>query len=110
MSTVNSQSTSPLPSDGAVAAAVADAEGPSPTRITNQPTRTSFLESYDNVFLLLIGFRLLNALTVQTFFQPDEYFQALEPAWQFAFGEGAGAWMTWVGNIPSSFTLPTGCS
>jgi phosphatidylinositol glycan class B len=49
-----------------------------------------------NVLLSLIAFRLVNALTIQTFFQPDEYFQALEPAWQWAFGEGAGAWITWV--------------
>ena len=49
-----------------------------------------------NILLFLIGFRLLNALTTRTFFQPDEYFQALEPAWQLAFGEDAGAWITWV--------------
>ncbi|KIX00315.1 uncharacterized protein Z518_10454 [Rhinocladiella mackenziei CBS 650.93] len=48
-----------------------------------------------NVFLFLIGFRLLNGLTLQTFFQPDEYFQALEPAWQLAFGKEGGAWITW---------------
>jgi hypothetical protein len=33
---------------------------------------------------------------VKTFFQPDEYFQSLEPAWQIAFGEDQGAWITWV--------------
>lgn len=54
-----------------------------------------------NVFLFLIAFRLVNALTVRTFFQPDEFFQSLEPAWQIAFGTGQdnkdqGAWMTWV--------------
>ena len=49
-----------------------------------------------NVLLFLIAIRLANALTVRTFFQPDEYFQALEPAWQWAFGPGAGAWITWV--------------
>jgi len=49
-----------------------------------------------NVLLILLGIRLLNALTVHTFFQPDEYFQALEPAWKLAFGEEAGAWITWV--------------
>jgi hypothetical protein len=50
-----------------------------------------------NILLLLLGFRLLNALTVRTFFQPDEYFQALEPAWLWAFGRDSGAWITWVG-------------
>ena len=49
-----------------------------------------------NVFLFLLAFRLLNALAVQTFFQPDEFFQSLEPAWQIAFGKDQGAWITWV--------------
>lgn len=41
--------------------------------------------------------RTLNALcTGRTFFQPDEYFQALEPAWNLAFGPHSGAWLTWV--------------
>ncbi|KAJ5889126.1 hypothetical protein N7504_009936 [Penicillium tannophilum] len=48
-----------------------------------------------NVLLFLIGFRLVNALTVRTFFQPDEFFQSLEPAWQVAFGKNQGAWITW---------------
>ncbi|BCR83238.1 putative glycosylphosphatidylinositol-alpha 1,2 mannosyltransferase [Aspergillus chevalieri] len=47
------------------------------------------------VFLSLIAFRLINALLVRTFFQPDEFFQSLEPAWQLAFGKDQGAWMTW---------------
>lgn len=46
---------------------------------------------------MLFGFRLLNALCLRTFFQPDEYYQALEPAWQIAFGLDSGPWMTWVG-------------
>jgi GPI mannosyltransferase 3 len=50
-----------------------------------------------DVVALLIGFRLVNALCVSTFFQPDEYFQALEPAWQIAFGSQSGSWITWVG-------------
>ena len=49
-----------------------------------------------NTLVFLIAFRILNALCVKTFFQPDEYFQSLEPAWQIAFGEGSGAWITWV--------------
>lgn len=49
-----------------------------------------------NVLLFLIGFRLVNALTVRTFFQPDEFFQSLEPAWQVAFGKNQGTWITWV--------------
>jgi phosphatidylinositol glycan class B len=48
-----------------------------------------------NILLFLIAFRLVNAFTVRTFFQPDEFFQSLEPAWQIAFGENQGAWITW---------------
>ncbi|KAL2878256.1 glycosylphosphatidylinositol anchor biosynthesis [Colletotrichum sp. CLE4] len=48
-----------------------------------------------SVFRSLLVIRLLNAWWVLTFFQPDEYFQALEPAWRMAFGEGSGAWITW---------------
>ncbi|RVD83495.1 uncharacterized protein DFL_007882 [Arthrobotrys flagrans] len=32
------------------------------------------------VFLIVLGIRLQNALTISTFFQPDEYFQSLEIA------------------------------
>ncbi|KAK4242401.1 hypothetical protein C8A03DRAFT_29331 [Achaetomium macrosporum] len=48
-----------------------------------------------DVLSLLLVFRFLNALCVRTFFQPDEYFQALEPAWSIAFGGNSGAWLTW---------------
>ncbi|PGH03926.1 phosphatidylinositol glycan, class B [Blastomyces parvus] len=48
-----------------------------------------------NILLFLIAFRALNALCVRTFFQPDEFFQSLEPAWQIAFGGESGAWITW---------------
>ncbi|GIZ44272.1 hypothetical protein CKM354_000747500 [Cercospora kikuchii] len=47
------------------------------------------------VFIALLIFRIINSQLVQTFFQPDEYFQALEPAWQIAFGPDSGAWITW---------------
>ncbi|KAI0180139.1 glycosyltransferase family 22 protein [Hypoxylon sp. FL1284] len=44
---------------------------------------------------VIFTIRLVNALCVRTFFQPDEYFQALEPAWRMVFGEDSGAWLTW---------------
>ncbi|KAH9876079.1 hypothetical protein J1614_003958 [Plenodomus biglobosus] len=47
------------------------------------------------VLPLLFAFRILNALTQRTFFQPDEFFQSLEPAWQLAFGTTSNAWITW---------------
>ena len=49
-----------------------------------------------DVLLFLIAYRILNTLSIRTFFQPDEYFQSLEPAWQMAFGANSGAWITWV--------------
>lgn len=49
-----------------------------------------------DILSVLLVFRLINALCVRTFFQPDEYFQALEPAWSIAFGANSGAWLTWV--------------
>lgn len=52
------------------------------------------------VLIGLVVLRLINALcTDRTFFQPDEYFQALEPAWNLAFGSNSGAWLTWVGTL-----------
>lgn len=53
------------------------------------------------IFVALLVARSVNALAVKTFFQPDEYFQSLEPAWQTAFGDGSGAWITWVRNVHS---------
>ncbi|KAL8931716.1 MAG: hypothetical protein Q9216_007099, partial [Gyalolechia sp. 2 TL-2023] len=48
-----------------------------------------------DILLFLIAFRILNALSIRTFFQPDEYYQSLEPAWEIAFGPDSGAWITW---------------
>lgn len=54
------------------------------------------LSSSRNALLFLLALRLLNAACLTTFFQPDEFYQSLEPAWQLAFGSDAGAWITWV--------------
>lgn len=53
-------------------------------------------QAANDIFVVLLVFRFINALCVRTFFQPDEYFQSLEPAWQMAFGNQSGAWITWV--------------
>lgn len=50
------------------------------------------------IFGFLLAWRITNALCIKTFFQPDEYFQSLEPAWKIAFGAESGAWITWVGD------------
>ncbi|OAA44766.1 GPI mannosyltransferase [Metarhizium rileyi] len=54
----------------------------------NDRNRPNFLRS-------IIIIRLINAWWIATFFQPDEYFQSLEPAWRLAFGPESGAWLTW---------------
>jgi hypothetical protein len=61
-----------------------------------------------DVLSLLFIFRFVNALCLRTFFQPDEYFQALEPAWSVAFGSEAGAWRTWVNENSELPLFPPG--
>ncbi|GAB7342094.1 hypothetical protein MBLNU457_g0370t1 [Dothideomycetes sp. NU457] len=65
-----------------------------PTPNTNSSPQHITLD-WQKVLLSLIAFRVCNALVIRTFFQPDEYFQSLEPAWQLAFGNDSGAWITW---------------
>jgi phosphatidylinositol glycan class B len=55
---------------------------PSPS---NTPSGTT-------LFLLALVFRLVNACITRTFFQPDEYYQALEPAHRLIFGTGYATW------------------
>lgn len=45
-----------------------------------------------SLFLGFILFRVLNVSVTQTFFQPDEYWQSLEPAHELAYGYG---YLTW---------------
>lgn len=58
-----------------------------------------------DTWLLLLVFRCINAALVWTFFQPDEYFQSLEPAWQMAFGSQSGAWITWASRYVLNVTF-----
>ncbi|RCK64927.1 GPI mannosyltransferase 3 [Candida viswanathii] len=55
-------------------------------------TTTSTRLSPVKLFIFIFAFRLLNSLTIQTFFQADEFFQALEPAHHFVYGYG---YLTW---------------
>ena len=64
-----------------------------------QKQRNESALSAVNVLYFLIAFRICNALLIRTFFQPDEYFQSLEPAWDVAFGPSSGAWITWVRRV-----------
>lgn len=60
------------------------------------PMKAPILKNQKWIFFALVAFRLFNSYFVQTSFQPDEYFQSLEPAWDIAFGPNSGAWLTWV--------------
>jgi hypothetical protein len=71
---------------------------PSGTGAPPQPPPNSYRDSTLGIFALLLAFRIVNALTLRTFFQPDEFFQSLEPAWQLAFGADSNAWITWVNS------------
>jgi phosphatidylinositol glycan class B len=83
----------PSTSDSAHATTAAQTGAPS-----RKPS-TSYRDSTLGVFVLLLAFRIVNALTLRTFFQPDEFFQSLEPAWQLAFGGASNAWITWVTSL-----------
>ncbi|KAG1754395.1 glycosyltransferase family 22 protein [Suillus lakei] len=48
---------------------------------------------------LALLLRVAVALSTQGFFQPDEYFQALEPAHHYVFGYGHLTW-EWVSPVP----------
>lgn len=61
------------------------------------------------LFSALYLFRIINGFALQTFFQPDEFFQSLEPAWEWAFGSLSGAWITWVRPISWSFSARQIC-
>ena len=69
----------------------------------SQSQRANAATSSRDILVFLVAFRILNALCIKTFFQPDEYFQSLEPAWRIAFGPDSGAWITWVWPYLSCF-------
>ncbi|TPX33207.1 hypothetical protein SmJEL517_g03891 [Synchytrium microbalum] len=55
-------------------------------------TKTTQLSSDQYLFLILVGYRIVNALVVRTYFDPDEYWQSVEVAHGLVFGYG---YMTW---------------
>lgn len=50
--------------------------------------------------------RILIALCTRTFFQPDEYFQSLEPAHHLVFGYGVRTWEWTISNPIRSIIYP----
>ncbi|KAM7197851.1 hypothetical protein V8F33_005343 [Rhypophila sp. PSN 637] len=79
----------PLPRQGK------NAKDDATKRPPREPHQEVLSAQVTDVLTLLLVFRFINAICVRTFFQPDEYFQALEPAWKIAFGGASGAWLTW---------------
>jgi GPI mannosyltransferase 3 len=83
-----------------------------PLRIKRRPTPpddAQVILQDRRIFLGLFCIRIFNALTINTFFQPDEYYQSLEPAWKLVFGYGERTW-EWTEGIrgflhPSVFAL-----
>lgn len=90
-STPTSDASTKIGSDSAIST---DEEKSSSKRAFERAQRA--VTSQD-ILLFLVAFRILNALSIRTFFQPDEFYQSLEPAWAIAFGKDSGAWITWVG-------------
>ncbi|XP_061997160.1 mannosyltransferase APTG1-like isoform X1 [Rosa rugosa] len=58
------------------------------------------LASPKNVYIFCLAFRIVNALLVQTYFNPDEHWQALEVAHRITFGFGHLTW-EWKKGIRS---------
>nr|KJB65364.1 hypothetical protein B456_010G092100 [Gossypium raimondii] len=65
-----------------------------------KPQKKSPYSSKD-VFLTCLGFRMLNALLIQTYFNPDEHWQALEVAHRIAFGRYGHLTWEWEEGIRS---------
>jgi hypothetical protein len=64
------------------------------------PTRSYSSPRLRNVFLLCLAFRSVVALVGQkTFFQPDEFYQSLEPAHRMVWGTGYETW-EWRDSFP----------
>lgn len=79
---------------------------PPESRKTRKPNPTgeskikSLLISPREVFILCLVARMLNSLLVQTYFNPDEHWQALEVAHHITFGYGHLTW-EWKRGIRS---------
>lgn len=66
-----------------------------PLKIKRRPTPSDDTQTLlldKRIILALICIRVFNALTITTFFQPDEYYQSLEPAWKLVYGYGETTW------------------
>lgn len=64
--------------------------------------KSNFFSSEKNIFTLCLAFRIANSLLIQTYFNPDEHWQALEVAHRIVFGYGHLTW-EWRKGIRSYF-------
>lgn len=64
--------------------------------------KSNFFSSEKNIFTLCLAFRIANSLLTQTYFNPDEHWQALEVAHRIVFGYGHLTW-EWRKGIRSYF-------
>ncbi|KAJ6355359.1 hypothetical protein OIU77_005862 [Salix suchowensis] len=64
--------------------------------------KSNFFSSEKNIFTLCLAFRIVNSLLIQTYFNPDEHWQALEVAHRIVFGYGHLTW-EWRKGIRSYF-------
>ncbi|EXB94916.1 GPI mannosyltransferase 3 [Morus notabilis] len=67
---------------------------------TEKSHNSDYSFSPRKVFAFCLAFRVVNALLVQTYFNPDEHWQALEVAHRIAFGYGHLTW-EWKKGIRS---------
>eukprot|EP00250_Pteridium_aquilinum_P023112 c26218_g1_i1 orf=91-1770(+) len=65
-----------------------------------EPPKTENPWSEGKLLVGCIAFRLINALVLQTFFNPDEYWQSVEVAHHIVFGYGHLTW-EWLRGIRS---------
>ncbi|KAF6156388.1 hypothetical protein GIB67_031509 [Kingdonia uniflora] len=65
-----------------------------------KPSKLDIFSSSKRVFALCLVFRMANSLMIQTYFNPDEHWQALEVAHRISFGYGHLTW-EWSKGIRS---------
>ncbi|KAF8400440.1 hypothetical protein HHK36_013738 [Tetracentron sinense] len=87
--------------NASIAAAQDRIENPNfPKREEKRSSDSGLFLSSKRVFALCLAFRMANSLLVQTYFNPDEHWQALEIAHRIAFGYGHLTW-EWKKGIRS---------
>ncbi|KAH0936918.1 hypothetical protein HID58_004379 [Brassica napus] len=84
--------------DGDGGATVNSGDDRIPSSASSKSSRAT--RSTRRIFLLCLAFRVVNALLIQTYFNPDEHWQSLEVAHRTVFGYGYLTW-EWKRGIRS---------